>query len=124
MENKNISEFAFRVDRNYRVKGKLRGVCRVCMNASIRSLRAGYKKKVFDYYGWKCECCNESNSAFLTIDHIENDGYLDKFKGGRKKVGKDLYWHIIQQGFPNKFQTLCHNCNFGKKVYGKCPHQI
>ena len=81
------------------------------------------KKMVFDHYGWKCTCCGEENPVFLTMDHINNDGYKDKMVGGRKLTGKDLYIKIMREGLPNRFQTLCQNCNFGKKVRGICPHQ-
>lgn len=26
-------------------------------------------------------------------------------------------------GYPDGFQTLCHNCNMAKGFYGICPHK-
>ena len=70
-----------------------------------------------------CKCCGESTPEFMTLDHINNDGYLDKNPNGAKKSGKELYVLVKKQGFPSKYQTLCHNCNFAKKLEGGCPHQ-
>ena len=119
---KAISRFAVRTDN----KGKLRGVCMDCFNCRIREQRFIYKTKVFDHYGWECKCCGENIVAFLTIDHINNDGYLDRMKKGwkRKLTSKDLYFMIIKDKFPDRFQTLCQNCNLGKLVNkGICPHK-
>lgn len=113
-----ISRFRIRVS-----SGKFRGVCMDCHNSKTNEKRAEMKKMVFDHYGWKCRCCGEENPVFLTMDHINNDGYKDKMVGGRKLTGKDLYLKIIREGLPSRFQTLCQNCNFGKKVKGICPHQ-
>lgn len=117
------TDFALRNERGR--EGRLqRNICRDCYNRNERELRAALKKRVFDHYGWRCVCCGEDNPTFLTMDHKNNDGYLDKFPCGTKKVGKDLYHQVIKEGFPDRFQTLCHNCNFGKKVNGGvCPHQ-
>lgn len=60
----------------------------------------------------------------LSLDHINNDGYKDKHPGGGKKSGKELYLLVKRQGFPDTFQTLCMNCNWGKKLgKGICPHK-
>ena len=61
---------------------------------------------------------------FMSIDHINNDGYLDKNPNGKKKSGKELYLLVVKQNYPDKYQTLCMNCNWGKKIgNGKCPHE-
>lgn len=82
---------------------------------------------VFDHYGWLCACCGESNRMFLTIDHINNDGYvLKELAEKRYRLGgTGFYKHIIDNGFPEDLQTLCYNCNFGKnRNKGTCPHKI
>lgn len=81
--------------------------------------RNSIKKKVYDHYGWKCNCCGETNPFFLSIDHINNDGYKDKTSS------INIYSRIIKQGFPDTYQTLCMNCNHGKyRNKGICPHQM
>jgi hypothetical protein len=121
-----ISRFAKRTDNN----GNYRGVCMDCYNKRTNFHRASYRKRVFDFYGWKCVCCGESEPEFLVIDHIHNDGYLDRMKYGRKRklISKDLYYKIINvEKFPrDKYQTLCHNCNSAKwdgRNGRMCPHE-
>ncbi len=63
----------------------------------------------------KCSCCGESCYAFLCVDHIDGNGSGDH---------KGLYLRLKSEGFPSGFQVLCHNCNWGKFRYGKCPHKM
>jgi hypothetical protein len=84
-----------------------------------REYRLKIRNQVFDHYGWKCSCCGESHPEFLTIDHINNDGAEH-----RKKIETNyIYLWLIQNNFPEGFQTLCMNCNFAKELYGSCPHK-
>lgn len=78
-----------------------------------------FKEQAFDYYGRVCVCCGETELAFLTIDHI--NGYGTQH---RKKIGTSIYKWLVQNNFPEGFQTLCWNCNWGKRLLGACPHQI
>lgn len=117
---KPIKEFKLRADYNHK---RRRTDCRECINLRTKLLWRKTRKEIFDYYGWKCNCCGETTPEFLTLDHINNDGYLDKNPNGDKKTGKELYSLVKKQGFPDKYQTLCHNCNFAKKLEGGCPHQ-
>src|SRR3990167_7641673 len=83
-----------------------------------------HKSLVFDYYGWFCKCCGEKMPKFLTVDHVENDGYKDKNKSGKKITGAPLYSRIVKEGFPERYQILCMNCNHGKRMNdGICPHK-
>ena len=119
---KPLNRFAWRTDSN-----NYRKNCKDCTNKKINKLRASYRKQVFDHYGWVCKCCGEDEPTFMALDHIHNDGYLDRMKYGRKQklISKDLYYKVIfVEKFPeNKYQPLCHNCNFGKWDGRICPHQ-
>lgn len=80
------------------------------------------KDKVFEFYGVKCICCGESNILFLTLDHTRNDGNECR-KRVHSKGGTALYTWIVNNNFPNIFQTMCYNCNMGKsRNNGICPH--
>ena len=84
------------------------------------------KKEVIDAYGGVCACCQESELVFLTIDHIENDGNVHRHEvlKGRNTAGAKTYRWLKANGFPDGFQVLCMNCNFGKHVNGGvCPHK-
>lgn len=82
-----------------------------------------YKKIVFDHYGFQCQCCGESISKFLTLDHVNNDGAEHRRLLGGSAGGRALYLWIINNKYPDIFQVLCWNCNCGKKMNGGvCPH--
>ena len=86
-----------------------------------RERRDFIRKTVFDHYGNKCVCCGETIEVFLTVDHIYNGGAEH-----RKEVGSGirLYKWLIDNDFPDGFQLLCRNCNWGKHVNnGICPHK-
>jgi hypothetical protein len=79
------------------------------------------------YGGFRCACCGETEKTFLTLDHIGNDGasWRKRILGGRLRAGYATYAWIYKNGFPEGFQVLCMNCNFGKRMNGGiCPHQV
>ena len=97
--------------------------CRPCNAARMKTYYDAAKLKVFDYYGNVCNCCGEDELFFLTIDHVNNDGNLERWKHGRTIRGRSLYVKIANSGFPERYQLLCMNCNFGKRMNnGTCPH--
>lgn len=84
------------------------------------------KDKCYNAYGgYKCACCGETEPAFLTIDHINNDGAAHRREvvGLGRGGGKKIYSWLIANNFPSGFQILCMNCNWGKaRNNGVCPH--
>jgi hypothetical protein len=80
------------------------------------------------YGGYRCACCGETEPAFLSIDHIKNDGaehrrQISSRPGNGKGASGPTWKWIIDNGFPEGFQVLCMNCNFGKaRNGGICPH--
>lgn len=94
-------------------------------SAKTRRLSAVVKEQVFSAYGgYRCNCCGETEPSFLSIDHVRNDGAQmrrDKLHG---RSGTAFYVWLRRTGFPEGFQVLCMNCQFGKhKNGGICPHQ-
>lgn len=92
----------------------------------VRAINAKYqqslKRTVLEHYGMKCSCpkCPEQTKtvAFLTIDHVNGDG-----KEHRNTFKKNFYLWLIENEYPNGFQTLCFNCNIGRFWNGGvCPH--
>lgn len=79
------------------------------------------KHLVYRHYGTECKCCGETNELFLSIDHINNDGATDRRVG---LSGLRFYRYLINNNFPDTFQILCMNCNWGKRMNeGICPHE-
>jgi hypothetical protein len=74
------------------------------------------------HYGGKCVCCPESNPKFLSIDHINDDGYKTRAQNGRSGVASFYYW-IKKNGYPTDLQVLCFNCNMAKAFWKICPHK-
>ncbi len=122
-------------------KNGLKSACRECIskthakhhlnnkeqrNAKNRRYRADLKKEVYDHYGSTCQCCGESDPAFLSVDHIGNDGadHRREISNGRHRWGggERTYNWIKKNNFPDTFQILCINCNWAKSR-GGCPHQ-
>jgi hypothetical protein len=73
------------------------------------------------YGGRKCACCGESELDFLSIDHINNDAYLQK---KLDPAARHLALYLKANGFPPGYRVLCMNCNHGRKRSGgACPHE-
>ena len=88
-----------------------------------RAYNARRYQMVLDHYGAKCACCGEREPKFLSIDHINNDGYQRR-KDGDHGSGQRLVGYIIRESYPDDFQILCMNCNHGKsRNGGVCPHK-
>lgn len=90
-----------------------------------RLFRDKAKRECFEAYGNKCVCCGESNHGFLTIDHINNDGFKEKNGNRSRKRGGFIFcaW-LRKQGWPKEFRLLCWNCNSGRAYTEdkQCPH--
>lgn len=130
------------VRRNRVKKARANGLCSKCLKdpathnksmcakctdklaiSSARS-RKNTKMKVINHYGGKCACCGENKSAFLTIDHVNNNGndHRKTMPGGGSSTA--TYRWIIKNNYPTDLQLLCWNCNCGKQINGGiCPHK-
>ena len=91
-------------------KKKGRAYCRELQKRST-------KKRTEDLYklmGGKCVCCGIDDSIYFSIDHVNNDGYLERKNGkAKKKLTISRYLEA-----PERFQLLCANCNWAKHVNG------
>ena len=90
--------------------------------ARSEAYRQAVYEIIIDQYGSKCTCCGELEKKFLTIDHMNNDGHLDKV-GGYRRSAYSMKLKIIREGFPDKYELRCYNCNLGRAANkGVCPH--
>ena len=90
--------------------------------------RTNLKEEVYAAYGgYRCACCDETEPSFLSIDHINNDGYqLRKlWQGSGANIYNWLKREFKKTGkWPSDFQILCMNCQHGKaRNNGICPHK-
>lgn len=96
--------------------------CRKRANETQRRQNKKAREIVLKAYGEKCACCGENEEAFLSIDHVNGGGTAHR-KEIRVSSGKTFYRWLINNNFPDGFQTLCMNCNVAKWKLGVCPHQ-
>lgn len=99
--------------------------CEVCRDKARECKRRnGHKAKLAAYEaygGMRCACCGETEEMFLTLDHINNDGWKHRKQG---ITGDALYKWLRRNDYPEGFQVLCHNCNTGRyRNGGICPHK-
>ncbi len=88
-----------------------------------KQVRTYKKNLVYSHYGRICNCCGETEEKFLSIDHVNDDGNIDRRQHGGGK-SNNIILKIIARGFPNTYQILCMNCNTGKsRNNGTCPHK-
>ena len=105
---------------------QLRGDAKLKVLAANRKwsteYRAALRSEMIEAYGGSCSCCGEIQPKFLQLDHIENDGHLDR---KIHRTSTKLFAHLKKAGWPkDRYQLLCANCNFGKLLNGgTCPHK-
>jgi hypothetical protein len=93
--------------------------------AASRAWTLRLKQEVFAAYGGaRCACCGEDTFAFLTLDHMNDDG-----ADHRRTIvvrGEMFYSALRKAGFPQEpsLRVMCFNCNCGRRLNnGICPHQ-
>jgi hypothetical protein len=90
------------------------------MRARHKAMIEKLRLEVFMAYGGvRCACCGETQSVFLTLDHIASDGAEHRRRVGN---GYSVYRWAKKNGYPKLFQVLCWNCNEAKRIVGGCPH--
>jgi len=98
---------------------------RAAESAKTKRSQTVCRNAVFAAYGgYTCNCCGETESLFLSIDHINNDGAEERKSGKYNGSGSAFYGWLRKNKFPSGYQVLCMNCQVGKhKNGGVCPHQ-
>ena len=88
-----------------------------------RKYRSDLRMETISHYSngtMKCSCCGESIYDFLTIDHINNDGFIDR---KNYSTPNGFYLSLKNKNYPPGYQVLCYNCNMGReRNAGICPH--
>lgn len=94
----------------------------------LREYNRTRKEKVIRHYTQgRCQCqcpgCKVKGTEFLVIDHVNEDGAIQRRKYGLAAGIQTIGW-LIKNNYPCGIQILCHNCNAAKSYYGRgtCPH--
>lgn len=82
--------------------------------------RAKLRSLVLAAYGNKCSCCGEMTPVFLTLEHINGNGFKHRQVRGTYGVYRD----VIKSGFPGDYTILCMNCNHAQRFNRICPHEL
>jgi len=95
--------------------------CKICRKERDFSIQSALVDELYQAYGNKCSCCGETNKYFFTIDHIFNDGNIERRESGK---GKHIYRKLRELNYPqDRYRILCFNCNMGRERNGGiCPH--
>jgi len=73
----------------------------------------------------KCKWCGMDKYECLQIDHIKDDGFIDR-KIAKKEIGggENFYrWLLSKPYQPDRYQVLCANCNVIKRLRGHISYQ-
>lgn len=93
-----------------------------------KALQQALRTKILLHLGGQCYCCGMDDLRFLTIDHINNDGQIDRrLPSGKTKNGYMILLDIQREGIPkDRYRAACYNCNCARNwTEGKiCPHQM
>jgi hypothetical protein len=95
---------------------------RVLNPGKVEAFNEQRKIRVLAHYSGKgtvqCawEGCTVCDLDMLSIDHVNNDGAKDRGSSDRRRTGSALYLALEKEGYPEGFQTLCHNHQWKKEI--------
>ena len=91
-------------------------------NRRNKRYNANNKLIVLAHYGLegKVQCvwpeCSITDVDMLSLDHVQNDGNIERCLDPNNGAGCNLYRRLKVAGFPKGFQTLCHNHQWKKEL--------
>jgi transcriptional regulator with XRE-family HTH domain len=98
--------------------------CRLCKSGRMKKRHQDARLEALLRYGGdppQCACCGETVVEFLAVDHVNGGG--GKHRRALHGRVSSIYLWLRQEGYPDGFRVLCHNCNSAMGYYGYCPHQ-
>lgn len=103
--NQAICKYCTRKDNNQRyINNKLN------YSYSFKKKYTKIKKDIFNYYGSKCQLCDETDYNKLSLDHIDMNGRQHRQSILKTDSGTAFYkW--VYKNKPNNIRILCFNCN-------------
>ena len=96
-------------------------ICKACY---AKKYRVSVKFEAIIALGSMCACCGEEHPAFLSLDHINNDGaeHRAQYSSSNNSL---IYADARREGWPtDRYQLLCYNCQSAKNYQGVCPHRV
>ena len=110
---------AKRRDNRRRVAAHKPLVARAQYLRKYRSMR----ERALERLGISCNCCGESLRTMLHIDHIHNDGNIER--AGKRGCSSSVARRVLRSINPHaRYQILCASCNHSKaRNDGVCEHK-
>jgi hypothetical protein len=115
-EEKSLQSFGKYYSRENQSDNLRRNICEFCRKDR---LYAKFRYFFFKEFDFKCQCCGESDIRFLTLEHVQQDGYKDR---GLSPI--QLYRKAFEEKYDrSKWSCLCWNCNCATNHHKICPHK-
>lgn len=71
-----------------------------------------HRKEALESIGdLKCQSCNIDDYRVLVIDHLYGGGNVE-----RKALNSVVKFYKLVKEQPERYQILCHNCNYLKRI--------
>ena len=70
----------------------------------------------------RCVCCGITELDFLTLDHKDGRGNVERKRLGIPG-GSVFYKWLIKNNFPPGYQVMCFHCNNCSGGWKVCPHK-
>jgi hypothetical protein len=88
------------------------------LNQILRNREKEERVHIIKLLGGKCVFCGEVNYKYLTLDHINDDGNIERAKHNCNSNRRIIKKYKVK-GWPieeikQNLQILCYNCNFTK----------
>lgn len=84
--------------------------CDICKsNSENRKAYSENRERALKKLGLKCVKCGDKRIDVLQIDHINNNGYVER----KRLTQNGIYTRVFF--YPEDYQLLCANCNWLKR---------
>ena len=97
---------------NAATRDGLDGQCKPCRRGTNRKYKRKQRAKLITLMGGECNTCGYKGSA-LQVDHVNNDGHLERNEAHGYSQAKINRAYKVD---PSRFQLLCSNCKWEKRV--------
>lgn len=99
------------------------GMCRERGRKKMQETYRDIRREVLQIYGGRCVCCGNSNPKYLQLDHVNNDGGMERKQLPPHVRGGQFYKYVLKLGYiRSDLQLLCANCHNARR-YGGCTSE-
>jgi hypothetical protein len=83
-------------------------------------VKRSWKRKlaIIKKYGGECKFCGVKDPTCLSLDHINNDGYVERRRENGSNTSVGFYRRLLRAPVRSDLQILCMNCQWRKRMRG------